>query len=136
MFSILTSKIFGGVAAALLVALIFVYVSKTAVISHQDKTLRAQATAISNLKSDLRTARANADKLEFGLEQCNASAHSAAETATRIAQAGAAAVEQVRAAGVASTSAAVRRLEAMPRDGATAAQLCEQADAILLEGAN
>lgn len=136
MFSILTSKIYGGVAVAILLAFIFMIVTKNAVISHQDKTLQAQSTTIANQKADIATLRGNYNVVRAGLDQCNESSANAAALATQIAQAGAAAVSQVKQAGAASTASAVRRLSNLPRDGATADEQCAQAADLLLEGAN
>lgn len=133
MFSILTSKIYGGVAVGLALALAYVVVTKNAVIDNQAETLRENTTTIGNLKSDLRTARSNNDKLEFGIQQCNAGVQAAADAASVVAQAGVRAVEQTRKAG-AAVAAKVDRINALPAAGPPSA-LCEQADDILLEGA-
>lgn len=135
MFSALSSKIFAGTTTFLLLALIVLKVTTSVQINTRDKALKEQREQIAAMQVVINTLKANADTLEFGLKQCNDSARAAAETADRIARAGVNAVEQVRRAGAASTASAVARLEALPRDGATPADLCAQADAILLEGA-
>lgn len=135
MFSILTSKIYGAAAAALTLALAFTILTKNSTISSLENLVGEQAETIALQRQDIQTLVGNADKLEFGLAQCSAGARATAEAATRVANAGAAAVEQVRAAGVANLEASRRRLDALPRDGATLAELCEQADALLLQGA-
>lgn len=135
MFSVLTSKIYGAAAVALTLTLALVILTKNSTISSLQDLIKEQAETIALQRQDIQTLVGNADKLEFGLTQCNAGVRATAEAATRVASAGAAAVEQVRAAGVANLEASRRRLDALPRDGATAAELCEQADALLLQGA-
>lgn len=135
MFSILTSKIFGGTTVLLAIALAAIWISKDAVISHQDKRLAQKDVTISDLRQDLATARGNADKFELGMKQCNESAATAAQQAANVAEAGRKALEAVRKAAEASAQASIKRLDQLPRDGTTPAQVCSQADAILLQGA-
>lgn len=135
MFSVLSSKIFAGVTAALLLALIALKITTGIQIATRDKMLEQQSVKIGKLEANNATLKGNVTTLQAGLNQCNTSAKNAAELASKIAASGAAAVERVRAAGVTATASAVRRLEVLPRDGATPAEQCAQANDIFLQGA-
>lgn len=137
-FSALTSKIFMGSTLALGLALGYVVVTKNAVISHQDKQINDPKTGfvvrIDRLRKNNATLRGNQHTLENGINACNSSVTLAAEAAERASAVGTTALAEVRKSD-ARTAAAIDRIRAMPVDGATPAAQCEQADAIMLEGA-
>lgn len=135
MFSVLTSKVFGGLLIAVMVLFAIDEYSDNKEMKAAETTIAANKTTISDLRTNLATARSNTVTAEAGLRQCNAGVKALADQRDAMARAGTAAVQQVRRAGEQALEATNRRLSRMPTDGATAAEQCEQADAILLEGA-
>lgn len=134
-FSVLASKIYGGLLVASLVGGAFVLASKNAHINRLEGSLEKQATQIVTLRAERDTARANVTTVKAGLAQCNAGVTAAAEQANRLAAQGAKAVAEVQKAGEAALAKTTRRIEALPTNGRTAAEQCAQADAILLGAA-
>ena len=134
-FSPLTSQIFGG--ALVLGAAWFVIdeVADNRAYSKLEKRANDLDDENDQLKVNLATARGNVTSLKAGLNQCNAGVAAAAAQRQAMARAGAAAVAEVRKAGEDALAATRRTLDSMPTDGATAAEQCAQADAILQGGA-
>lgn len=134
MFSVLSSKIFGGTTLVLMAALAFILVSKNAVISHQDKLINDPKTGyvarLAAAEANVTTLKQNQGALEQGVATCGDSVRAAADAANRAANVGLQALAAVK-----SQTSAIARLQAMPTNGATPAEQCAQADAILLEGA-
>jgi predicted pyridoxine 5'-phosphate oxidase superfamily flavin-nucleotide-binding protein len=135
MFSVLTSKIFGGATVALALALVGVMISKNHEIRSQAKVIKEMEATLKLQRADLATLAANEITLKAAVNQCSDSVARTAQVAQVVARSGQAAVEQVRSAGERATARAISRLQAMPRDATDPADLCAQADAILQQGA-
>jgi translation initiation factor 2B subunit (eIF-2B alpha/beta/delta family) len=135
MFSVLTSKIFGGTTVALALALVGVTISKNNEIRSQAKIIKEMEAALKLQREELATLAANELSLKAAVKQCSDSVAQTAQVAQKVARSGQAAVEQVRSAGERATARAISRLQAMPRDAIDPADLCAQADAILQQGA-
>ena len=125
MFSILTSKIFGGLALGLAFTLAFVIWSGDRREAKLETAIAKQDKVIKRLGDEILVLASNATALEQGLGQCNASVDAAARAATAIGRAGVNAVATVQKAGQASSARAAKAVQAMP------AATCEDAEAIL-----
>jgi translation initiation factor 2B subunit (eIF-2B alpha/beta/delta family) len=134
MFSVLTSKIFGGATVALALALVGVTISKNHEIRSQAKVIEEMEATLKLQRADLATLAANEITLKAAVKQCSDSVARTAQVAQAVARSGQAAVEQVRSAGERATARAISRLQDMPRDATDPADLCAQADAILQQG--
>jgi hypothetical protein len=125
MFSILTSKIFGGLALGLAMTLAFVVWSGDRREAKLEANIAKQVKVIAKLRRDNETLKGNVDKVEGALAVCNAGVDAAARTANAIGRAGAAAVEAVQKAGGVAAARSVAAVKAMP------AATCQDAEAIL-----
>lgn len=132
MFSVLTSKIFAGTSVALALALVGVVVAKNHEIARWERDFDHVSGLYNTAKGNLVIARANTVTVEGALAQCNASIDSAAAQAAQVAEAGRRAVADVRRAGERELNAALARRAAMPTDGATLAQQCQQASDLIM----
>lgn len=117
------------VAIALAVAVF----TQSKMISSQTAKIEGQAANIGTLKVNNATLRENTTVLRSGVEQCNASIAEAKRVADRAAANGVAALAEARKAN-ARTGDVIRAINAIPV-GATPAEQCAAADAILLQGA-
>jgi len=125
MFSILTSKIFGGLALGLALALAFAVWSGDRRETKMQVTIDKHVSVNAALRRDVATLTANGVIVEQGLAQCNASVDAAARAANIVAKAGESAVRAVQKAGGAAAAKGVAAVQAMP------AATCEDAEAIL-----
>lgn len=127
MFSVLTSKIFGGLAFGLALVLVVSTINFKMQIRTLNKQVEQKDGIIERQKIDISTLKNNVKALDLGLNTCNAGVASTAATAERINKAGVAALAQVQKAG-AAVDRKVKQIDAMP------AATCEDADAILRAG--
>lgn len=128
MFSVLSSKIFGGTTLLMVAAFALLLISKNAVINSQNRQIRDLISQTSSLRSNLNICRGNEANLEGQLTGQNAKVKAAADAANMVAKAGVAAVAQAQKAG-AGVAAQVARINALPE------ATCADVDNILLEGA-
>lgn len=128
MFSILTSKIFGGLSVGLALTLATVIVWKNAEIGNVQDQLMAAQTVIAEQKVDLATLRGNQKGLEVGLAQCGTSVENYKTFTEQLTNAGVAALSEVQK-GTASMNAKLKRIDAMPE------ATCADALSILKAGA-
>lgn len=137
MFSVLSSKIYGGLSLALLAALAWVMVSKSAVISHQDKLINDPKTGyvaqLAAARANEATLKLNQSVLVNGVNQCNSKVDAAVKAAEDAAAAGRAALAIVER-NSAATRSVIAAVKAIPA-GSTPGEQCAAADAILLQGA-
>lgn len=132
MFSVLTSKIFGGLSVALAAALLWLYVSTSATIASYERAINAPVTGwaarLSAAQADLATARGNAATLQAQIDRQNDAVQRLNEgAAARLANG---AAERSRASeGVASAAA----LSAKLAKAQAGADVCASADALILE---
>lgn len=129
MFSSLIAKVLAGAVAALMLALVVMYLSMSASISDRDRQLKKERENNQILRQDNQTLRSNQATLQSGLDQCNAGVANVKAVTDALTKAGIAAVDQVKAAGARSTRDAAAIL-AMPR------ATCDDAMAILKAGGN
>jgi hypothetical protein len=132
LFSVLTSKIFGGVAVALAAALIWLYISTSATIASYKDAIHNPETgwkaALNTCTTNLATARGNAATLGDALDRQN-------EALERV-KAAAAARQAAGAAERAKAEQAVERAKAQNAKLATTqagADMCVSADQLILE---
>lgn len=131
-FSILTSKIYAGVALAGMAALAYVWISDHATIASYERAINAPVTGwqarLNAATADLATARGNAAVLGAEIQRQNDALEGLkASAATRLANgaAGRAQADQV-AASAAALSAKLAKVKA-------GADVCASADALILE---
>lgn len=96
MFSVLTSKIFAGTSAFLLLALGYSVLSYELTVRSQKRQLERAEALNAQLSSDLMTARANVQSLRTGLNTCNASVEATERLSKKVEEIGTAAVKAVQ----------------------------------------
>tara|TARA_B100000678_G_scaffold289414_1_gene299903 strand:- start:3800 stop:4192 length:393 start_codon:yes stop_codon:yes gene_type:complete len=128
MFSVLTSKLFGGLALALAALLVFQAVKHGWEIDSKNDTIETLRNDVKALNSTIATLQNNNVALEQGINACNASVENAAALANSVARSGQAAVD-----------AATRTRQSVEKQVATIgkmrAESCEDVYDILVQGA-
>lgn len=124
MFSVLTSKIFGGTT----IALLLVVTAMGWKLHSRDNTIAKLEKTVSDQKVEIATFKGNVASLDAGLKVCNASVDNAKAIADQVAAAGKAALAEVRKNAVALDKR-INAIDAMP------ASTCGDAEAILRAGA-
>lgn len=131
-FSVLTSKIYGGAALALLAALAYVWVSSNATIASYERAINKPVSGwqarLSAATAALATVRGNAAVCEASLARQNEAVQRlSAAAATRLANG---AAERAQAASAAASATAVSAKLAQARAGK---DTCASADALVME---
>lgn len=129
MFNALTGKIMSGVSAALLLALLGLWLYKEGEIKLLNNDLAAAKQTIAAQNVDIITLRGNQRGLEQGLAACNNSVDAYQSVVNKLANAGTAALAEVQK-GSAALNAKLKSVDAMP------AKSCSDAAAILEGGFN
>ena len=127
MFSVLTSKIFGGVAVALAAALAFTVITYEAKIGVYNNQLRKADGQITGLQADVAALRSNNAQLDAGVKQCNASIDALASVAKVVSNNGAVAVKAAQA----NRSEVTERIETIKL---TPVNTCDDVKALLKKG--
>lgn len=109
-------------------ALAWILVTKNTEISILNERVAEQSGTIKTLRENNATLKLNMGTLELAVNECSAGVRSAAQAASAAAKAGVAAAQAAQSTR-AETNAAVQALTALPRN------TCEDAEAILRQGA-
>lgn len=128
MFSVLTSKLFGGAAIALAVALAFTVGMYEAKVDVYAGELGKADDKIDGLQSDIAALRLNNASLDSGLKQCNTSVDQLASVASAVNRNSAAAL----AAATAGRGKVVERIQIIKQMPTNS---CADVTAILKQGA-
>lgn len=124
-FSVVTSKVYGGLAVVLALTLIAVTVTKNNEINKLSDMVEQRDETLLVVRANLTTARNNVRAVEDGLLECNAGVAAAAQAANQVALAGKQAVQAVQAAGRKATQARIKQVQAAPQ------ATCADAEALL-----
>lgn len=128
MFSVLTSKIFGGVAAGLAVILAVTVIGYEGKIGVYQNQLEKADGQITGLQADVAALRSNNAQLDAGVKQCNASIDALASVAKVVSNNGAVAVKAAQA----NRSEVTERIETIR---VTPVNTCDDVKALLKQGA-
>lgn len=129
MFSVLTSKIFGGLSLTLLAALVWIKLSTGMEIASLNRDIEGYQAKIASQQVDLSTLRGNQKGLEAGVLACNTSVDAYKNVVESLAKAGNAALAEVQK-GTATLNRRLGAIDAMP------AKSCDDAMGILKAGGN
>lgn len=126
-FSALTSKIYGGLSIALILAIGVLMLTNRATVKAKDAMIANQGTTIQALERDVTTARNNSATLSAGIADQNASIDretKALEALTEQSKVTEAAIRSGNAAGLAAVRVA---MASVPQGG----DPCKRADALI-----
>lgn len=128
MFSVLTSKIYGGLSIALALCLGVLWLAKNSEIAEWEGKYNVAENARLRLAVDVAQCRTNNGALQLALERQNAATDATARLAKEVAAKGSAALVQAQA-GNKAVEAKIKAIDATSRTGDD----CKDADALITE---